>query len=540
MRAFTDARGFVDVWALRADVAKVEALIVASDAEACSPEGDPDEQLSPAQAARRQREGRNCVAAWKRSHARFDSARQHFNRAWGPALRSAIQQGDRVAEVIWRQCGTTSVLDRAALESTCDEVPTRRALAVRRLREIGFEPAFDRSDERPYERAQVQAVVMQRFATGDLGGWEGRVYHGGNAPATVADLEEIRNCMILDTVIMETRRAFTFTNGMDVGADDLAALRLNRRATTPGVLTWQANIIRSGSPYSGRHDWRAGSIKVSLRYDKDRVVLVGGVDDARFLRSVKQVLAAIESNIQRWLADDPRWSVFLLQRLGRHEWVPVGLASSSGRLDAAWRGQWTLQRQFDDLRPVDTQPTRAFVDTQSDRSLLRFEADPASKSSAVQCELRYSGGRSQMPESGSHATSATSTVLGYLPSFTDVLGAYSPGPVEPFAPMDPHKSYRQVLVQCPQGEWLDNRTARFLFLAGDTMVEVMGPVPLVIRHWQRDSAADAPPLLTVVPPPVEPTARAVVSWFDAAAARAESVERRVQQAISGVLKRAVR
>ena len=308
MRALTDARGFVDVWALRADVAKVEALIVDSDAEACSPEGDPDEQLSFAQEARRQREKRKCVAAWKRNHARFDTARQQLNRAWGPALRSAIQRGDRVAEVIWRQCGTTSVLDRAELESTCDEVPMRRALAVRRLREIGFEPAFDRSDERPDERAQVQAMVMQRFAAGDLGAWEGRASHGGNAPRTAAELEEIRNAMVLDTVMMESRRAFTFTTGKDVGTDDLAALRLNRRALTPRVMTWQANTFNSGQPYTGRYDWRVGPTQVLLQYDKDRVALIGGGDDARFLRDVQQVLVAIETNIERWLASDPRWS----------------------------------------------------------------------------------------------------------------------------------------------------------------------------------------------------------------------------------------
>ena len=43
------------------------------------------------------------------------------------------------------------------------------------------------------------------------------------------------------------------------------------------------------------------------------------------------------------------------------------------------------------------------------------------------------------------------------------ISPHDPGPTEAFAPLSPLKSYKQVLVQCPQGEWPDNRNKRFLF-----------------------------------------------------------------------------
>jgi hypothetical protein len=54
--------------------------------------------------------------------------------------------------------------------------------------------------------------------------------------------------------------------------------------------------------------------------------------------------------------------------------------------------------------------------------------------------------------------------------------------------MNPHNRYRQVLVQCPQGEWPDNRNKRFFFLANDTLIDVRkmeGSRDLAISHWRR-------------------------------------------------------
>ncbi|MBI5258066.1 MAG: HEAT repeat domain-containing protein [Burkholderiales bacterium] len=531
--ARTDARGFVDVWALRDALAPVEALQVHDEPEHCGRELDGVASPSP----RQQRAWQACTAAWQKARAHSEAARRQFNADWGPVLLGAIGRGDRVAEVIWRQCATTPVLDRSALESSCADDAARRAIARRRLREIGFVPAIEPDDQPshangPPPRTAVQAYVLRRYAAGDLGMSRGGTHHGGNAPRSAEELEEIRDSMLVDTVLLAARRAFTYSSGKGLPGDELATLRLNRRPTAPGVMTWQANTLNSGQPYSGPHDWRAGPITAHLGFERGRQAPVGGPTDARLMRRAQQTLAAIEASIERWLADDPRWGVFLLQRVGHHEWVPQGLASTSARLNPGWAGLWTLKAQFDDLRPVAVRPLHARISADALRSQISFEADPAGGSGPVRCDLRYSGGSSQRPEGASHATTATSTVLGYLPSFTPAIAPGEPGPVAPFAPLNPRQAYRQVLVHCPQGEWLDSRTARFLFLARDTLVEVMrqgGPrTPLVIRHWQRGKESDATWDDAPSPGP-EPTAAEVIGWFDSAARQAEATEERLRR-----------
>lgn len=58
-----------------------------------------------------------------------------------------------------------------------------------------------------------------------------------------------------------------------------------------------------------------------------------------------------------------------------------------------------------------------------------------------------------------------------------------------FAPFDPKKRYKQVLVQCEAGESLENDRVRFLLLAGDTLVEVAAEQPykasIFVRHYRR-------------------------------------------------------
>ena len=79
------------------------------------------------------------------------------------------------------------------------------------------------------------------------------------------------------------------------------------------------------------------------------------------------------------------------------------------------------------------------------------------------CALRYSGASSLRPEGNRHASTATDTVLGYLPALSAAISPHDPAPPRPL-PLEPTQSCKQVLVQCPQGEWPDNRNKRFLFL----------------------------------------------------------------------------
>lgn len=108
------------------------------------------------------------------------------------------------------------------------------------------------------------------------------------------------------------RRAFVFCTGQygNWPTDSFRTLSLNRpRALTPGYLTWGRELHYGGSPsiYTGRTQfWPSWQLQ----------------DDT-------------DAAVEKLLKQEPRWGVFLLRRVGRHEWVPYGAVSDTGRLDAA-------------------------------------------------------------------------------------------------------------------------------------------------------------------------------------------------------------
>lgn len=500
-----DSRGYIDVWQLRRDVAAVEALFATDDTDTCYAEGDPDERPPSARELKRQAaQQQACVTRIHRRYAQYHKAFAALNQAWGPILSAAVAKGDAVAEVILRQCNTTPVLDRSRFESTCDEDPARRGTAFRQLKNIGFAPAFAAEDSRSAaaavpgvrpSRSAEQKRVLDLFRQGILGVDVMSANHGGNAPKDEAELQEIRRSMVIEAVLQEAPRAFTVSSGWPSAGwktEGFAGLRLNRQPLTPGYLTWGRMRYYGGAahPWTGPHYWRGGAMEAYL--PDHRVVLVGGKDDGEFLRLLHEVLAAAQANIDRYLAQDARWGVFLLHRIGHHEWEPEGMASSTGKLDAAWLGQWELQRSFEDWQAVDSGgQVTASVFQDGEATRIAFRSDGAARPPVEDgqgCTLRYSGGSTYLPAKGSHATTGTETALGYLPGISR-YSAFADGPVAPFEPLDPKKRYRQVLVQCPEGEWEDNNRVRFLLLANDTLLEFAREPgqgkPVIVRHFRR-------------------------------------------------------
>lgn len=472
-----DQQGFIDVFELRKAVIRLEMLLPKIDEESCNTKA--------------------CQVAANHQKRMFEKARSAFMSKWGGALLSAINKGDEVAEVIWRQCDTTPVIERSALASTCDEDPVRRKEAALRLRQIGFEAAFDETAEGaspPWERdqskrrTQSQEHTIRQMEAGVYGNWTIDNHHGGNAPYSPEELVDIRRGAVIDAASTLARRAFTYVRIQNGYAyESHAKLRLNRRPLGTPTLAWSANVFHSGSPYTGPYDPARDGFKVYLQYDKHREIIVGGNRDATYLRMLHDTLMRSEQRIDDWLKRDPRWSVFLLHRQGHHEWVPEGMESPFGRLRSAWSGKWVLDKNFENFKPVaNLAPAQLRIRVVHGQALAQFEE---AGTSGYACELRYSGATSERPEDGRHGKTATSTALGYLPALSPI-SQFESGPVEPFAPMNPRKVYRQVLVQCPQGEWPDNRNKRFLFLAKNTLIEVReaaGSRNLAILHWRRQA-----------------------------------------------------
>lgn len=512
--SLADDRGFINVWQLRDDVMKVEAVQASDDTDRCYPEGDPDERPpSRKERLRLIKQEKACVKRIQEAFAKYQRLRGHFNATWQGVLKEAIRLGDPVAEVIWRQCDTTPVIERSAVASTCDNDPARRKEAALRLRQIGFEAALDEQAEgnsptweldQNKRRTLSQARTIRQMEAGAYGGWTIDSYHGGNAPRSLEELVDIRRAAVMGAASTLVRRSFTYIR-LQGGSDheSHAQLRLGRNAIGSPTLAWSANVFHSGSPYTGPYDPAWEGFKVYLNYDFRREIIVGGKRDAQYLRMLYETLVSSERRIDDWLKRDPRWSVFLLHRRGHHEWVPEGMESPFGRLSPTWGGEWVLEKEFVNFKPVVNQATaRLRIRVGDAQAIAQFEEAGAP---SYACELRYSGATSYRPENNSHAQTATNTALGYLPAIAPI-SPHAPGPVEPFVPMNPHSVYRQVLVQCPQGEWPDNRNKRFLFLANDMLIEVRkadGNRDLEILHWRRDAPRDVSAQFDPLTPPFD-------------------------------------
>lgn len=474
-QAQTAPDGFIDVFALRTAVAKLESLQPTIDEESC--------------------ETQSCIIKIEQSKKTFESARAVFMNQWGPALLNAIHKGDEVAEVIWRQCTTTPVIERAALASTCDDDPQRRAEAAKRLQQIGFEAAFDAQAEGnlpAWEPDQNKRTVLSQERTlremkaGVYGGLTLDSSVGGNAPRNKEGLLSLQREAAIDAASTLVRRSFSHIrtqSGSNYGSH--AQLRLNRKALGTPTLAWSANVFNSGHPYTGAFDPAWGGFAVYLQYDNHRKIMVGGDEDVQYLRMLYDTLANSEQRIDYWLKRDSRWSVFLLHRYGHHEWIPEGMNSPLAHLNPRWGGEWILDKTFVNFEPK-ANPGSAHLSIRvgQQQTVAQFQEGDTSP---YACELRYSGANSLIPQNKNHAETATTTALGYLPSLAQI-SPHADGPAKPFEPMNPKNVYRQVLVQCPQGEWPDNRNKRFFFLAQNTLIEIyqpQGSSDLTIRHWQR-------------------------------------------------------
>jgi len=581
---------FIDVWKLRHDVAELEILQASDNTDHCYQEGgggeEEDAVVSPQsqkelelqkQLAEKQAEdSRICVKEIRKTYQKYMLAYDVFNNTWLPLINHAIESGDPVAEVIMRQCSTTPVLDRSHIESTCDSNPQRRAIAAKSLREIGFAPAFDWEYEiresnsnfkkelsLPKNIQNIRAVIdqirrhllslpqnkgafldqirlrhirydqnlmLEQFGNG-IYGFYGKGLLDVSVTNAYDETDQARYRLIVEANLI-TPRAFTFSPAQPdrwaTGA--FGTLKLNRpQSLTPGVLTWGSALFSSyddkpaitGDGFTTK--WRYGNLSEVPR--ETRPYLYQPID------AVRDLIAKSEANINIYLKQDPRWGVFLLHRMGDHEWVPEGIKSDSHKLTEDLAGKWQLVKSFHDWSGgltfrdwgggliSEQEPTHtAIISNEGELSKITFQTKATFPEDAVGCVLRYSGGTTYLPkyyESTIEGDPTLKTVTNQEWSNTmfgdlekDCFGKiYVTGAGSKnlgnqctssadngyaLAPLDPQKQYQQVLVQCPEGESTDSDQMRFLLLNGDTMVEFSARGPynedLYIRHFHRVAA----------------------------------------------------
>lgn len=549
-----DARGFIDVWQLRQDVIALEPQVASDDTDGCWPEAfDPDVPPTDEEVAAYDAEGKACEA---RVHARFaayDQARAALNTVWRPLLLAALAKGDPVAEVLLRRCDTTPVLDRSGIETTCDEDRQKQAVARARLKAIGFVPAEDLAAElvRDWgnpgvprdQRERNQLAVLRAMRHGVLGFDQMLVdVGGGNTADSSYALNLHRRWAVMEAARQEAPRAFTFfpgSNSAGWATQELVDLRLNRQPRVPGYMTWGPALFYGGSndPYTGPRYWRAGgetvyvgpieAVHVEIGEGHSRDVPVSGEGVADFQRERRQLLADMQANIDRYLKADPRWAVFLLERAGRHEWVPYGTKTRTHLVDPGFVGTWVLQRAAADWTSPLV-PVRGKAVIRRDGEFLRMTAQAEAAAEPLpdlrHCLLRYSGGLTYAKTADPGGEDPLHTMLGYFYSG----GGTKPGSFskqganrEAVAPFAPAMRYRQVLLQCAQGESVDNARIRFVLLAGDTLVEFGARDPwhggLAVRHYRRwkpgmPLPADPPP-----PSALERARQTVEKWQEKAA-----------------------
>lgn len=532
LAAKTDDRGFINVWQLRHDVALIEPLAVADQGEgACESrqeyEGGEDaadpSTLSKrrevgAASIRRQMEAaaakeRECVTQARAAHQSYIDAFHAFNASWLPVLTEAMRRSDPVAEVILRQCSTTPVIDRSNIESTCAADPAEKRKAVARLKEIGFAPAFELTEEPGYwesgpgrsystkGRLALQEIILSAIAAGNL----------GNIPsaATGCILEEYdfrHNSRLIQEARFRVQQAFTFS-WSDNQTDSLKLVRHPIRATEltwgPATLTTLPDRIFLNSIVARTPQSASGggyTPDVMRRIDP---CLGLGLHLSDTYHDVHDLVHEENASIEHYLNLDPRWGVFLMKRIGHHEWLPNDMEPEPTKLGNEWMGHWVLSKTYEDFSTASENHKGGadiYLDGATPHITIKTDVPEHSwPSDITRCTLHGSGTLTPPGKNGS----TVATVLGDLDKIVEWRGDRvlirsdnwvnkKTGLVNGLEPFEEGKRYQQILLLCEGGEEAGSEAVRFLLLSNDTLIEVSRPLlhsgAVYIRHFRRPMA----------------------------------------------------
>jgi hypothetical protein len=531
-----DSRDFVNVWQLRRELAEIEPLVISNNTDGCFTEGSSySDNGSPPDAKeleRRQQEDQvrhekeqACVSDVESQYKKYITASAGFNQIWVPILMEAIHKGDTVAEVIMRQCQTTPILDRTQLESVCDASAERRSIADKRLLAIGFSPAFDWEGELREKsmfvnrqlgygfkgRLDLQAVAIAGMRHGiyGLNSRELTPFSYINRTQDNDQLITYQNTVLIQLARKHVLRAFTLPG--------YPTLRLNRSPIINSEFTWGPVFLEQAKKGIASLDPVLYPFETSMSFTKEEQV--GGIfpnlpktgsheglDVNIYEKRLGEILSASEAAINFYLKQDPRWAVFLINRINHHEYLPVGTKISSNKLDLKLLGQWKLEKSYENWK-LAPEKTEGILDIRADgeyiKATLNTEASLQPPLQDVRdCTLRYSGGTTYLWSHAGlknvgfedHPSYESSTPLGDLSGYYSLRAAVpwkNPEPIDMsvFALFDPNKKYEQILMQCTGGETLNSDRVRFLLLVDGVLIEIATETPnrrpVFVRQYER-------------------------------------------------------
>lgn len=526
-----DDRGFVDVWQLRQDLSVIEPFVASDTSHLCRLETESsgndavdEEQREKARkrAETAQAQVRVCRDNVDKRTADYRQLRDSFNAAWMPVLLEAVRRGDKVAEVILLNCDTSPVIDRSQMPSTC----TDWGVAVRRLRAIGFAPAIppafcsDNSCGPPYGvgTLTIQNQILDAFRNGSYV----PVPHAATMDAPEDGTNDLkykvaRNRALIWAATQDVHRAFVFgpSEYVNEKVPYHARLSLNRSPVWPTFLSWGPELILGGELHQQYH-WRS-------RPDSPALCKAGYIPGTQFCRSVffgrapqidpkvkmphldperwivapdfetelKRLLQASEESIATALKVEPRWRIFLLNRIGHHEWGPERMTSTNGQIDRAWIGQWKLVRHYVEFLPQSL-AIGAVARIETDGSTTRISIQSSGEQAVpirdvVNCTLRYSGGVTPLGQ----APLGKPNYIGKSGNrvIEDPARRNPCGGLNGLDPLDSNTRYKQVLMQCEGAEAQRDDSVRFMLRNGDTLIEIASEGPadkqVHIRHFSR-------------------------------------------------------
>jgi len=334
-----DSRGFIDVWALRKDVIALSNMPL-GQSECSQGLGDDEEAIPKTKKARlayerkrrleetlAHKEMMRCERQNTKQREKFEHQSAAFNKRWLPVLNRAMRLGDPVAEVVLRLCETTPLLDRKNIAADCSEAATDKDFARQRLEKIGFLPALHNytatnhaDDFRQRSDGCGQGDAAKSIECGmraDIARYKRILAVMRTGYMAVA--ESWNTCQIsgatpeLDKLAEECQRLMNLMTAASAGTNRFyAAGPIERGGEHLDRLTLARPILQ-GEPGVPKYGWEYDRRGLVTR--NDRRTFSDPSFQQNFYTELDKTVQEIGTNISNDLSKEPRWAIFLIERL---------------------------------------------------------------------------------------------------------------------------------------------------------------------------------------------------------------------------------